>query len=417
MKLDLAKAGGIVKSKPRLGAAHSDTALTVFANGHHRPCHRLNNTAHTSGTPYKIPPKSHTLQSHSNGHAKSQHMALNGAADLVYGQEMGRRSVDNLPFAPAGDAELGRYYPAPQRSVDNLPATMMSPEPSFNMQHLLYNNQPHLEDGMHSSVHGSPVEAMSCGGQVPLAQWPSVEYVGVPMESMGSPIPTGSPIHYATPEPEWSVPPNAGFDPTWSASDLPLGSTQLNDFRPISHSGESNPHSVPGLTSSPGMGSEAGDPTSFGEYESLTATSLPLDPPAYDPFKPANRFSAGMLPEYSRPPTSSPDMSSNRRSLDVNLLKRPEGEMNYFLDNQIPPKEIPRTEPVAYTTCASPDMSSLQAMATQPAFASMGYDTDRNVLNPADYPQEQYSSPAPQYLPMDRMDEPALGYPVNTTWA
>jgi len=201
-----------------------------------------------------------------------------------------------------------------------------------------------------------------------------------------------------------------------------LESTQLNEFRPISHSGESNPHSVPGLTSSPGMGSESGDPTSFGEYDSLATNQMPLETPTYEPFKAANRFSAGMLPEYSRPPTSSPDMSSNRRSLDVNLLKRPEGDMNYFLETQIQHKEIPRTEPTSFTSCASPDMSSLQSMTSQPALSSLDFNPDNNLLAGNEFATGQesnYPGQAGQFsLPIDQLrDESTLGYPVNTTWA
>ncbi|THX50883.1 hypothetical protein D6C97_02835 [Aureobasidium pullulans] len=48
--------------KPRLTSHQSEGHLTVFANGHHKPCHRNNNAAHESGAPYKLP-RSHTTQS------------------------------------------------------------------------------------------------------------------------------------------------------------------------------------------------------------------------------------------------------------------------------------------------------------------------------------------------------------------
>ncbi|KAI5199617.1 hypothetical protein E4T39_06138 [Aureobasidium subglaciale] len=47
--------------KPRLTSHQSEGHLTVFANGHHKPCHRNNNAAHESGAPYKLP-RSHTTQ-------------------------------------------------------------------------------------------------------------------------------------------------------------------------------------------------------------------------------------------------------------------------------------------------------------------------------------------------------------------
>lgn len=53
------------RAKPKLTTAQSESHLTVFANGHHKPCHRSNNTAHVSGMPYKIP-RPHTLHGHSS---------------------------------------------------------------------------------------------------------------------------------------------------------------------------------------------------------------------------------------------------------------------------------------------------------------------------------------------------------------
>ena len=41
--------------KPRLEKMTSDTAITVFTNGHHKPVHRKNHAAHECGMPYKVP--------------------------------------------------------------------------------------------------------------------------------------------------------------------------------------------------------------------------------------------------------------------------------------------------------------------------------------------------------------------------
>ena len=63
-------------SKPRLLKAGSDNALTVFTNGHHKPVHKHNDSAHKCGLPYKIPiPHS-----------------IHGNADIA------RRSTDSLPI-------------------------------------------------------------------------------------------------------------------------------------------------------------------------------------------------------------------------------------------------------------------------------------------------------------------------------
>ena len=53
--------------KPRLEKTSSDTAITVFTNGHHKPVHRKNHAAHECGMPYKMPmARSHTEQGSSS---------------------------------------------------------------------------------------------------------------------------------------------------------------------------------------------------------------------------------------------------------------------------------------------------------------------------------------------------------------
>ncbi|KAF2726166.1 hypothetical protein K431DRAFT_3116 [Polychaeton citri CBS 116435] len=62
--------------KPKLESTASDTQITIFQNGHHKPVHRKNHAAHESGMPYKLPmQRSHT-------------------DDAV--ARVARRSVDNL---------------------------------------------------------------------------------------------------------------------------------------------------------------------------------------------------------------------------------------------------------------------------------------------------------------------------------
>jgi hypothetical protein len=60
-------------SKPRLAQLHSESSLTVFANGHHKPTHKHHNLSHTFA-PYVIP----------KGH-------------LIHGVQDAARSVDSLP--------------------------------------------------------------------------------------------------------------------------------------------------------------------------------------------------------------------------------------------------------------------------------------------------------------------------------
>lgn len=66
----------ISSRKPRLLKSGSDNILIVFTNGHHKPVHKHNDSAHNCGAPYKIPiPHS-----------------VHGNADVA------RRSTDSLPL-------------------------------------------------------------------------------------------------------------------------------------------------------------------------------------------------------------------------------------------------------------------------------------------------------------------------------
>ncbi|KAL2354914.1 hypothetical protein BJ546DRAFT_48351 [Cryomyces antarcticus] len=71
----------ITKAKPRLTATQSETHLTVFANGHHKPIHRNNNAAQECGVPY----------------TRSRPQTMHGAAGALY------RSVESLPLARNAD--------------------------------------------------------------------------------------------------------------------------------------------------------------------------------------------------------------------------------------------------------------------------------------------------------------------------
>ncbi|KAG8631464.1 hypothetical protein KVT40_000604 [Elsinoe batatas] len=64
------------KGKPNLTTTRSEGHLTVFANGHHKPCHRNNHSAHDANAPYRVH-KPHPHPAH----------GLHAA---------GRRSVDSL---------------------------------------------------------------------------------------------------------------------------------------------------------------------------------------------------------------------------------------------------------------------------------------------------------------------------------
>lgn len=98
------------EKRPRALTAQSETGLTVFANGHHKPAHKHNNMASKCGLPYVVP-RAHT----------------------IHGQSHANRSVDNLPHTNTIDA---------LHSESHIKDSMMSAQ---------------QEQRMAKSEHGSPV--------------------------------------------------------------------------------------------------------------------------------------------------------------------------------------------------------------------------------------------------------------------
>lgn len=83
--------------KPRLTSRRSESTLTVFRDGHHKPAYKHNDMAHKCGMPYTIP-RSHTIHSTSDIAQRSvDHLPLNQKA--VVGQEPSQR-LDQITSAP-----------------------------------------------------------------------------------------------------------------------------------------------------------------------------------------------------------------------------------------------------------------------------------------------------------------------------
>ncbi|KAJ5662046.1 uncharacterized protein N7477_009662 [Penicillium maclennaniae] len=95
--------------KPHLTSTKSESTLTIFRDGHHKPAHKHNDMAHKCGLPYTIP-RSHTIH---------------------HPSDLPRRSVDHLPLTQSAFAQepLSLMDPCPhsqqtsqQGSPDSTPA-------------------------------------------------------------------------------------------------------------------------------------------------------------------------------------------------------------------------------------------------------------------------------------------------------
>lgn len=376
-------------SKPRLTSTHSESHLTVFANGHHKPCHRLNNSAHTSGAPYKIP-RSHTL----HGPSSAGHQS--------------HSSLGHFPSVPiqrsADDLGVGENFPQFSASMDSLPLNPLTETDGKGDASGLFYNAPTSNSGA-ASDHSSPIDAPSADA-IGFTQWPwttnrlSQSASQYSLEPFSTSPTAGD--YMSSYDSDFPIP-SAGLNPIWSAGDLPLDSGKLGKTMtpPMSLSGESNLPSVPGLTSgSSGAQSEAGDPICLADSDVITSQPTMADHFLYEEglaFRRTERApyrlnGSAKWPEYRQPPTSVPTNESHC-SLDLDSLKR---------SHQARVAEVG------------------QNVELDRPYSSMGMDAKAFNLysgGEADYKPAPYLNMASSPRPMTMPSSPAETYAELTPWS
>jgi hypothetical protein len=315
------------RAKPKLTTTHSESHLTVFANGHHKPCHRNNNTAHVSGAPYKIP-RPHTLHGHSAFAALNQ----SGSSYNTKPEPQASRSMDTLSLS---NNDYYAMFGSNERDAGDLPSTTMASsldatafqDPMFANQNSIFNQDSNSPSSNVSDTFSNQ-------------QWPWTTTTVTPVNGMfGFGSLSTSPSQDCLPnlDNDWSIP-SAGFNPVWSAGDLPLDPSKFNDAftQPISHSGESK-QSGPGLTAASSVHSES-EPNLFGDLELRQAQSNASetlfweDSPVYrlNSSTPGDNFIAPV----SLPATSMPqgqDLESDfTKGLTATPVSMPSSTMNDF---------------------------------------------------------------------------------------
>jgi len=306
LKLDISKTTlHGVRTKPKLLSTQSESTLTVFANGHHKPCHRNNNSAHVSGAPYKIS-RPHTL--HGSAAFGSSMGNLYGKSDTV-----AQRSVDTLSLS---NTDYYAMFGSTQRTMDdNNPITPLTGGlDSSTFQDPLFTSQSSIFSQDGNSPSESQTDILSS------QQWPWANIVSPLNGNFGFGSLSTSPSQDCLPnlDSDWAIPSAGLSNPLWSAGDLPLDPSKLNDTltQPISHSGESK-QSAPALTTSSSTHSEMGEPTLFGDLRELRDLDFKSSQPAVTESlfwedSPVYRLSSsgpaeGLMAPTSLPVTSAPD--------------------------------------------------------------------------------------------------------------
>ena len=276
------------RAKPKLTATHSESHLTVFANGHHKPCHRNNNSAHVSGLPYKIP-RPHTLHGHAAFSALSQEKSTRSKPE-----PSATRSMDTLSLS---NNDFHTMFGSTQRCADKSP----TPNVGGSLDTFGFNEMFSSQPGVFQQDGESPNSNVS---DTFSNQWPWIANSVTPVNStfgLGSLSTSPSQDCLPNMDSDWLTA-SAGFDHVWSATDLPLDPSKFNDdlTQPISHSGESK-LSGPGLTVASSAHSEIGEPALFGDLDFKAPQSAASESLFWED-TPAYRFSTAVPSESVNAP-------------------------------------------------------------------------------------------------------------------
>lgn len=116
-----------IPRKPPLTSTKSESTLTVFRDGHHKPAHKHNDMAHKCGLPYTIP-RSHTIHHPTDVPRRSvDHLPLNQSAFI---QEPLSLSMEPLSQSQQ-PSQQGSPHSAPATGVDDTPTSTQSLDQAF----------------------------------------------------------------------------------------------------------------------------------------------------------------------------------------------------------------------------------------------------------------------------------------------
>lgn len=184
---------------------------------------------------------------------------------------------------------------------------------------------------------------------------------------------------------DWMAP-TAGFDPIWSATDLPLDPSKFKDdlAQPISHSGESK-QSGPGLTVASSVHSEIGETALFGDLDFKAPQSAASESLFWED-TPAYRFNTSVPSESMNAPvpmaTAAP--MSNMLGFDPIYAKSM------------------TAAPAAMTSTASPDFADTAAISMPSNF--------EDIVPMDPWPLDQSNG---AFNAMNNFD---LSYATNNSW-
>ncbi|KAJ5225578.1 hypothetical protein N7468_006803 [Penicillium chermesinum] len=253
--------------KPPLTSTKSESTLTIFRDGHHKPAHKHNDMAHKCGLPYTIP-RSHTIHHPTDVSRRSvDHLPL---TQSPFVQEPLSLSMEPLPQSQQ-PSQQGSPNSAPASGVDDTPTST----PSLDQVFLDNFTPPNLQTAPEKPTDGvpNPTSAPATMDKFPLEQI---------MTSVPPPLDVSSFTSFPT-----------------TSSNSPINCMAFQD--PFQDQYFTSPDSEMPIGSS-GMGAPSVDWSSFPLYSEAPATTS-NQTPSYASFD-YNSYPSGL-----QPPSSSGDIS------------------------------------------------------------------------------------------------------------
>ncbi|KAH8705006.1 copper fist DNA binding domain protein [Talaromyces proteolyticus] len=367
--------------KPRLTSTKSESTLTVFRDGHHKPMHKHNDMAHKCGLPYTIP----------------RHHTIHGTSELA------QRSADHLPLATSKNTDTS---------------------PCFNLD---YESDDWPSQRRVKSEHGSPVfGAMAAPSQIntQISPLDLSSYAAFDTNASSDSLSSFFQEPYqdpwlASPDTDLSTAAGAFNAPPVDWSSFPLSSTgvsttvsQAPSYASFDFNNVSNP-SYPGLTaSSSGDISEVDD---FGPLPSLGASSNDIhDLHSVSDSSDVDQYRVSSASSFIGLPQAQLLSSNNLESINIDDFLKSANESTAALEQQLqasmameskaisaPQQNFSVSQAQSYTTSEPISPQELQMSASQVDLNEMFWAS--NML----------SASIPTSMPTSTAEEPFTQPPWN----
>lgn len=375
--------------KPQLTSTKSESTLTTFRDGHHKPPHKHNDMAHKCGLPYTIP-RSHTIHSTSDARRSMDHLPMARAAweDLSQrrrGQSLG--GSQRLVKSEHGSPESAPVNNAEDVTTSVPPLDLSSFFPSAAPAQSSDSNDGSAGATMPTTFDENPLDQAVTSVPPLDVSFPSFQTSNTsPIARMAFQDPYDS--YFASPDTDLSLGSAALSAPPvdWSSfplySDVPAAtSTQTPSYASFDYSA---PHGLPAPSSS-------GDLSEIDEFAPLTScgnTDLP-ELPSLSESSEVDQFRISSASSFIGLPQTQLLASNHLESIDIDDFLKSANESTAALEHQlqasmgIEQKSLPAQH--SYSNPQGQDFQATTA-TTDPIWPSNMFDTN-STMDGNYYPQ------------------------------